>query len=346
MNLGSNLAAIFSLSLSLCGKSLALPACLASADYASGFGDEVAYLQSYATLHSQSSSLGQTIDVPQSNTASQSSSGQPDARLKAALPLAWTHVPKCGSSLANALIYLPGMCPNLPSGFLFTNLWDNTNYADVVANEWCPGSFSTDGRIQFNDHSGSGGEIYASSVKGHGIIMLRQPEQRILSAYYDNQHSWPVWYYGHWAVDPLEFAKGVSGCAVRMLTREGRSSGHARTGPCGSPEPATAAELTLAKQRLREGFVFVGLTEEWDLSMCLLHAVFGGRCLGSDFLNTNPGSNSSQEKYNVSELMGFTDAPDGALYTEASVVFSEQLQRYGLSYDACRPCFKEASSTS
>jgi len=325
---------------------LALPACLASADYASGFGDEVAYLQSYATLHSQSSSLGQTIDMPQSNIASQSLSGQPVARLQAALPLAWIHLPKCGSSLENAFLYLPGVCPNLPSGFFFTDVWGADKYAKVLTEQWCPGLFSREGRYAFNDHSGIGGGLYASSVKGHGVIMLRQPEQRILSAYYDNQHSWPLPVYGRMAADPLEFAQVVSGCAVRMLTREGRGSGHARNGPCASTEPATAAEVTLAKQRLREGFVFLGITEEWDLSMCLLHAVFGGRCLGSDFLNTNPGSNSSQDKYNVSELMGFTDAPDGALYMEASVVFSEQLQRYDLSYDACRPCFEEASSTS
>jgi len=228
---------------------------------------------------------------------------------------------------------------------------DDDLYADAVVNEWCPGSFSTEGRIRFNDHSGIGG-IYASSVKGHGVIMLRQPEQRIMSAYYNGQHSWPLQFYDRPAVDPLEFAQVVSGCAVRTLTREGTSAGTLEGGasgdetPCSSLKPASAAEVTLAKQRLREGFVFVGLVEEWDLSMCLLHAVFGGRCLASDFLDTNPGPTSSQEKYNVSDLMGFTDAADGALYTEASVVFSELLQRYGMSYDACGPCFKEASSTS
>jgi len=326
---------------------LALPTCLDSAEHTSGFGDEVAYLQSHATLHLQSSSLGQMIDMPQSSMTSQTSTEQPVARLQAARPLAWIHVAKCGSSLANALIYLPGMCPNLPSGFVFTEREDNAVYADAVVNEWCPGSFSMEGKIRFDDHSGIGG-VYASSVKGHGVIMLRQPEQRIMSAYYNGQHSWPLQFYDRPAVDPLEFAQVVSGCAVRMLTREGMVTAAVKgdDGPCSGPEPASAAEVTLAKQRLREGFVFVGLVEEWDLSMCLLHAVFGGRCLASDFLDTNPGPTSSQEKYNVSDLMGFTDAADGALYTEASVVFSELLQRYGMSYDACRPCFKEASSTS
>jgi len=291
------------------------------------------------------------VDMPQSNMASQRLQGQPAARLQAAQPFAWVHVPKCGSSLANALIYLPGVCPNLPSGFRFTELDDFAMYADILVDEWCPGSFSMKGKIRFNDHSGIGGSIYASSVKGHGVIMLRQPEQRIMSGYYHNQHSWPLDLYdGRYAADPLAYAQVLSGCAVRMLTRPGIGLGvehEEPRGPCGSShEPVSVVEVTLAKQRLREGFVFVGLTEEWDLSMCLLHAVFGGSCLASDFSDTNPGSNPSQEKYDVSELMGFTDVIDGALYTEASAVFSEQLQLYGLSYDACRPCFKEASSTS
>merc|ERR1719343_1103894 len=115
--------------------------------------------------------------------------------------------------------------------------------------------------------------------------------------------------------------------------------------PCGDLEPATPAEVVLAKQRLREGFVFVGLTDEWDLSVCLLHAVFGGECLSSDFYNSRPGTNHSDDGYDTSVLMGYTDAPDGALYAEATVLFSEQLQRYGLSLDACQPCFQQASLT-
>jgi len=81
------------------------------------------------------------------------------------------------------------------------------------------------------------------------------------------------------------------------------------------------------------------------LSICLLHAVFGGSCLPTDFINVHPGSiTSAQAEYNISELMGFKDVVDGALYEEASSLLVEQLQRYGVSYESCQPCFQQASS--
>jgi len=270
--------------------------------------------------------------------------GQPAARLQAARPVAWVHVPKCGSSLAIALIYLPGMCPLLPSNYVST---EPDSLAHLISNvdEWCPGSFSSEGRATFQDHSGVG-QLYATSIQGHGIIMLRQPEQRIISAWYYNQHSWPYWLYKRWATDLLEFAQVLSGCAVRMLTRDGigEKEGQFSPTPCGGPEPATAAEVVLAKQRLREGFVFVGLTEEWDMSICLLHAAFGGDCRASDFANDRPGTNSTDSFYDTSELMGFRDVPDGALYEEASEIFAEQRLRYGVSHDACQLCYQQALS--
>jgi len=302
------------------------------------FGDEVSYLQSHASLHPQSPRSVETAPVV--------SAGDPIvAHLQAARPIALVHIPKCGSSFANALMHLPGLCPNLPPGFVFYNkakkcALDAKNCVPVE--QKCPGSFSSEGRYSFIDHSGIGG-MYQSVVKGHGIIMLRQPEHRLLSAYYDLQHSWPWWYYKRPARDALEFAQVVSGCSVRMLTREGKASGweHKEPNPCGGPQPATAAEVTLAKKRLREGFVFVGLSDEWALTICLLHAVFGGNCQESDIINTRSGSVSS---YNISELMGFQDVADGALYEEASSLFAGELQRYGLSYEACQPCFQQASA--
>ena len=37
--------------------------------------------------------------------------------LLAAQPLKWIHIPKCGTSLLNALIHLPGVCPGVDDSF-------------------------------------------------------------------------------------------------------------------------------------------------------------------------------------------------------------------------------------
>jgi len=316
---------------------------LAAADCSSVLGDEIVYLQSHAELRLQSSLLSdQNIADPQPTSV------DPAARLQAARPVAWVHVPKCGSSFANVLLYLPGMCPLLRPGYIFDEVTPSSvELLGTVTEEGCSGSFSSEGRTQWSDHSGIG-PVYESSVKGHGFIMLRQPEQRIMSAYYDNQHSWPYQLYSRWATDPFEYAQVLSGCAVRLLTRASVGSGNGRGddgSTCGDAKPVSAAEVILARKRLREGFVFVGLVEEWDMSVCLLHAALGGDCSASDFANMHPGSNASQELYETSELMGFTDVADGALYKEASAMFAEQLGRYALSYSACQPCFQQALSS-
>ena len=39
-----------------------------------------------------------------------------------------------------------------------------------------------------------------------------------------------------------------------------------------------------AAKRVHEGFAFVGIAEEWDLSVCLFHEMFGGDCHAWDFV--------------------------------------------------------------
>jgi len=328
----------------LAGARRDLRTCIASVDCSSEWSDEVAYLQSHIQLRSKSSSFAELVDTCQLGELPLASGPCQVARLQASRPVAWIHVPKCGTSFGNALMYLPGMCPLLPPGFL---LDDDKNQPWFVADQidqWCPGSFSSLGRsISFGDHSGVGG-VYKSSVEGHGFIMLRQPEQRIISAYNYGQHSWPLWLFHRPAKDLLEFAHIESGCAVKMLTRENKAGFQPDSRPCGAQRPATTAEVTLAKQRLRSGFVFVGITDEWDLSICLLHAIFGGSCLATDFEDIRPGPNHSENLYDTSELMGYKDLADGALFEEASAVFSENLQRYNVSYESCKSCFQQASS--
>ena len=194
-------------------------------------------------------------------------------------------------------------------------------------------------------HSGVN-SIYQSKVNGRGFTILRQPEQRIISAWNHNQHSWPFYYYERWANTMGEFAEAVSGCAVKMMTRDGSATAGSNMdphAPCGDPVPSTDAETRLAVNRLRDGFVFVGILEEWDMSICLLHKMFGsGPCHGVEFGNARRGAKSTSF-YNTSDLNGFVDVHDGILYAEAFQIYRSLLQKYDVSASTCEPCFEESA---
>jgi len=84
-------------------------------------------------------------------------------------------------------------------------------------------------------------------------------------------------------------------------------------------------DLPLALERL-DGFKFVGLTEEFALSVCLFHAMFGGDCLGVEFTNLRPG-NYSDKSSNPFE--NFSDPYDHPLHSTVSEIFWANIERFG-----------------
>ena len=119
-----------------------------------------------------------------------------------------------------------------------------------------------------------------------------------------------------------------------------RDSGTSDTGQssCGHAPPPSEKEVSRAKSILRD-FQFVGLTEEWDLTVCLWHTRFGpSGCQMAEFMNTRPGSGVSTAaapSYDTSGLNGFKDEADGALYEVAQTLFWEDVQRHNLTRNRC-----------
>lgn len=93
--------------------------------------------------------------------------------------------------------------------------------------------------------------------------------------------------------------------------------------------------MSVAINVLQDGFAFVGITEQWALSVCLFRVMFGGQCVASDLANTRPGVNSSSSDYDTSELYGWVDALDGPVYAEALQMFEDTLDVYGVDADMC-----------
>jgi len=263
--------------------------------------------------------------------------------LAQAMPFAWVHVPKCGSSLSNFLIHLPGVCPNVPENLTISEQTFGTQHLSEFKHIYdplgtgCPGAFS-----KWGCHKGVDELGYDEYYKGHGVIMLRQPEQRTTSAFLYGEIGWARPFP---ALSLREFAEVTQGCAVRMVAGGGRGPEES-CGGNGTGVPPTQDQVQLAIHRLREGFVFVGITEEWELSICLGHAKFGGSCRWDDFADSRVGMFSPMKKnnsaYDLTSLGGFRDPYDGELYEAAKQLFQEDLRRYGLSKKACAPCFAEA----
>jgi len=296
--------------------------------------------------------LQSTAVLAKTHTHNVSPAGWREKATQSITPVFFLHVPKCGGSQFSAsLLLFEGVCWNMTYQYreallsgeshndfflLDAKIWEETcNLVDLRSYGYT-----------FADHSGIG-SVYSRYVKGQGLTFLRQPEQRILSGYNDNFHSWSYNFFDRPPSSELEYAKVVAGCAVKMLTRDGQSSAIGLHGTvCGDPAPATHYETTLAIERLIEGFPFVGILEEWMQSICLFHAMFGGMCTAQEFGSANTGTGSSSANstsgYDTSVLKGWTDEQDGKLYAEGLRLFQNSLQHFHVNAENCLSCMQEA----
>jgi len=186
---------------------------------------------------------------------------------------------------------------------------------------------------------------------------FRQPEDRILSAYYDGRHSngfTPELYKG--LVDasyqrnpttkhsctinnsnktyhnPLEcFARypGIAGCMTRMLSGE--------TCADGILQENGIENLQMALDVILNHLDFVGLTEEWNESICQFHRLFGGKKKNHDSTDTlywdtplqgefsNVHKSTKQKIFTTKHLNGFQDHADRAVYEAVKYKFNQMV---------------------
>lgn len=107
---------------------------------------------------------------------------------------------------------------------------------------------------------------------------------------------------------------GLLGCQTKMLI--GRN--------CVDTRPVTADDVELAKSRLRNKVLFVGLYEQWNQSVVLFHKLHGGK-LYLDELR-RPFSNPKREDLKVANSLAvgsIRDPYDEELYEFAKTMFHE-----------------------
>ena len=109
-------------------------------------------------------------------------------------------------------------------------------------------------------------------------------------------------------------------------------------------------QLSVALQRLK-GFRFVGLTDEWELSICLFHLMHGKRpCKSGEFVNTRPSAAAVDARLArellLREPSPLSGAADEILFLAARERFWEDARAWNLSSRVCTDlrCTKESAA--
>jgi len=109
----------------------------------------------------------------------------------------------------------------------------------------------------------------------------------------------------------IEFGD-ILGCQTKMVI------GHR----CASPYRLTQADLHKAKQRI-EKMRFIGITNEWNRSICLFHKQFGGQILDVEYKNQRKG------QYKEMEFSRVKDIYDDELYEHIKNLVNQRFLKFG-----------------
>ncbi|CAK9031899.1 Uncharacterized protein SCF082_LOCUS19824 [Durusdinium trenchii] len=175
------------------------------------------------------------------------------------------------------------------------------------------------------------------------VGLFRRPSQRLISAFYDNLHASgmsgdefsDLWQAcgakGENSAACYARYPGIAGCTARMLTG-GSCAESAADRSLLSSFDGGKARLEEALKMVKE-MTFLGLTEEWDLSVCLFHRMFGGSVSAAQL----------DELYDEAQLAGFIDEVDEEIYEAASKRFHELLRLHVGDLNICDTLVQQAT---
>jgi len=166
----------------------------------------------------------------------------------------------------------------------------------------------------------------------HGSLfgMFREPSRRFWSAYAFFNKSSELF-------QPEEYAKRIQGGQTLMLSgqRYGLDCLSLQY-PCETMLP----NLPLALKALAS-FAFVGITDEWERSICLFHVRFGGPCLHVEFDNTRPtgpaklsAQSAAKDKYHGE--LPVPDPFDQAVFAAVKARFLQEVAEHDVTDERCR----------
>eukprot|EP00928_Gymnodinium_smaydae_P057459 TRINITY_DN4069_c0_g1_i4.p1 TRINITY_DN4069_c0_g1~~TRINITY_DN4069_c0_g1_i4.p1 ORF type:complete len:781 (+),score=168.04 TRINITY_DN4069_c0_g1_i4:44-2344(+) len=241
--------------------------------------------------------------------------------------VAWFHCPKCGTSFGTTLAHYANA--SLPEDAHIEQaapgvIPEKTFLNEYPVDKWFHNLLWKKAE-HWGDHDGITDKVY-EEFRGDFFGMFRRPRERLLSAW---EH------FGAGTADPQAYAVATQGVVTKMLA--GQSHGLSCTWPkelhCPDSFPCQSdirPDVDLALERLN-GFKFVGLTEEYSLSVCLFHAMFGGECLPVEFDNMRPQLAPTRDD----PFESFSDPYDGAIHQRVQEIFWKRIFQYDVNMETC-----------
>lgn len=223
-------------------------------------------------------SLGVRLQSLQSPSVEEAADGGRRAPPPGSRKLAWFHPPATGTSFGTTLFHYANASLPIQDDARLLLGWAH------FFRKYKPDKWFRDGLWYDEcDHAPVTDDVY-EQFKGHFVGLFRSPQTRIISHFHRVE------------MNMTAFLKRTNGSVALQLA--GQAAGEDFLNAPGRPYcigkweaqygPPPRPHLDVAVRRLREGFKFVGLTEEFDLSVCLFHAIFGGECLEAEFDNMRP----------------------------------------------------------
>eukprot|EP00438_Fugacium_kawagutii_P006006 Skav200018 [mRNA] locus=scaffold2535:90566:91705:+ [translate_table: standard] len=291
--------------------------------------------------------------------------------------IAWFHVMKCGTSLGTTLPHfanssLPEMahipscsgtvadpvedaCPHKSDDPSITKGGEFFGWKYPIE-EWFPEVFWT-----YPDPSSHRPILEEDDQmwKGRFVGLFRDPTARVASAYNDFVARDPA--LANNSAEGLQtFSALARGAVTQMLSgvfhanpiwcefhfhqwlsQDNQCQSEACT-RCVNELPSPEA-LDLAMERLHH-FAFVGLTDFFDLSVCLFHHMFGGQCHPVEF--TNMRQDTYKANYSAMlESHGYNDPYDGKIFGKASNIFWSNVAKYNVTPESCRQMCPNSNAT-
>jgi len=241
--------------------------------------------------------------------------------------IVWLHIPKCGTTFLNTLYHYacPGIPPSASVGKgtseIFQTLDLTTKYPmDESWDEICTIRFEVTG-LHIRGHD----PIRWNTKLENVFAIFREPFDRVVSGFNDYmqlsgkpEHDKKLlWSVLRGQSRKIQFDAYVTfgdqlGCQTKMVV------GHY----CGSSHVLTDADLQKAKQRIEE-MGFIGITGEWNRSICLFHKQFGGKIFDVEYSNKREG------QYKNDEFRRVKDTFDDQLYDHVKKLVNQRFLKFG-----------------